>query len=110
MLVFAAVIIYSISFGLGMEIRAMLRTAGRYIGILPVKFLVAPAVGIGVRSLRDVADNRRSNHRRRLLEASGFATSDNLKAIIADELEAIADSGKQLAQEILEVSNAHEAA
>lgn len=47
-LVFAAVILYSTSFGLGMHIRSMVASLGRYLGMLPVKFVVAPAAGIGL--------------------------------------------------------------
>ena len=44
-LVFAAVILYSISFGLGMQIRMMAKRITTYLGILPIKFLLAPAAG-----------------------------------------------------------------
>ncbi len=44
-LVFAAVILYSISFGLGMQIRTMAKRIGTYLGMIPIKFLLAPAIG-----------------------------------------------------------------
>ena len=44
-LVFAAVILYSISFGLGMQIRMMLKRITAYLGMLPIKFVLAPAIG-----------------------------------------------------------------
>lgn len=47
-LVFAAVILYSLSFGLGMQIRMMFANVTRYLGVLPVKFLIAPLTGIGL--------------------------------------------------------------
>ncbi len=47
-LVFAAVILYSTSFGLGMHVRSMLASLGRYLGMLPVKFVIAPLAGIGL--------------------------------------------------------------
>jgi predicted permease len=44
-LVFTAVILYSISFGLGMQIRLMARKITNYLGMLPIKFVIAPATG-----------------------------------------------------------------
>jgi predicted permease len=45
--VYLTVALYSISFGLGMEIRRMLKGIKYYLGILPVKFLISPLVGFG---------------------------------------------------------------
>jgi predicted permease len=47
-LVFAAVILYSTSFGIGMHMRSMFSSVKPYLGMLPVKFLVAPLVGTGL--------------------------------------------------------------
>jgi predicted permease len=47
-LVFAAVILYSISFGLGMQIRMMAKRITTYLGMLPIKFLLAPAAGFAL--------------------------------------------------------------
>ena len=43
--VYAAVVSFSVSFGLGMRIRLLGREWKSYLGILPVKFVVAPAIG-----------------------------------------------------------------
>ena len=44
--IFASVAMYSLSFGLGMVMRRLFRKLKYYLGMLPVKFLVAPAVGV----------------------------------------------------------------
>ena len=43
--VFTAVIIYSLSFGLSMKVRLFFKELRHYLGILPVKFIIAPATG-----------------------------------------------------------------
>ena len=43
--VYAAVISYSFSFGLGMKVRLLFRELRNYLAILPVKFIIAPATG-----------------------------------------------------------------
>ena len=50
-LVFTAVILFSLSFGLTARFRPMLRRAREYLAILPVKFVVAPLTGLAVASL-----------------------------------------------------------
>jgi predicted permease len=47
-LVFAAVILYSLSFGMTARFRPMLRRVREYVAILPVKFLVGPLTGLAV--------------------------------------------------------------
>ncbi len=45
-LVFAAVILFALSFGLTAQIRVMLRRFREYVTMLPVKFVVAPLTGL----------------------------------------------------------------
>jgi len=47
-LVFAAVILFSLSFGLTARFRPMLRRVREYLAILPVKFVVGPLTGLTV--------------------------------------------------------------
>lgn len=54
-LVYASVILYSISFGLSMRIGLMVRSVRDYLGILPVKFLVGPLAGLGAATVLGVS-------------------------------------------------------